>query len=428
VWLTVYRRVAGLRIASFAIFYVVVATVCCVLAATGKAKFTDLHVYRLGGEAALHGVNLYSLRYYGLPFSYPPFSGVIFAGVAPLPWAVAAALVTVASGLVLPVMLYLALRLPPLPSWLDQKNAWRLALAAAAAAIWLEPVRTTLGYGQIDLFLAVGILYDLTRPDAARVKGVSIGLAAGIKLIPAIFVIYLLFTRRFRAALTAAVAFMVTVAVGFVVMPASSAHFWNGTFLNPGRISPVQNPENQSLSGALARTLHTVNPGHIWLPLAVIVALIGLALATYAQRHGDEAAGFSLCAITGLLVSPISWTHHWVIAVPAVLIASFVIYRNKAGKPAARSLSIVALVGLLIIGWVRLARDTPGSQWLHLPMLSPVDSDIYVIAGLAALLFMCFGLIGEFSAAKPSARIHSDVKAAKREPHNPERPPPVAGT
>jgi alpha-1,2-mannosyltransferase len=362
------------------------AVACCLLAAFGQAKFTDLHVYRLGGEAVLHGGGLYGFRFAGLPFTYPPFAAVVFTVLAALPWAVAASVLTVASAVAVPVMLFLALRLQSAPSSiLAPGSAWRLALAVAAAAIWLEPVRTTLGYGQIDLFLAAGVLYDLRLPDSARSKGAVIGLAAGLKLTPLIFIGYLLVTRRYRAAVTAAAAFAATIAVGFAFLPADSAHYWDVTFLNPGRVSPVQNVENQSLMGALARTLHTAQVGYLWLPVAIVVALAGLALAVRAQRAGDEAAGFSLCAITGLLVSPISWTHHWVIAVPALLLAAVACYRSRAEHRAWANLGLAAIAAVAVIGWVRLAREVSGSDWLHLPMLGIVYSEVYVVAGLAAL-------------------------------------------
>jgi alpha-1,2-mannosyltransferase len=388
--------------------YVLSATACCVLAATGQAKFTDLHVYRMGGDALLHGGSLYGLHYAGLPFTYPPFAAIVFAVVAVLPWALAAALLTVGSAITLPVMLYLALRLPPVLSWLDSRDAWRLALAVAAAAVWLEPVRTTLGYGQVDLFLAAAVLYDLTLPDSVRRKGVATGLAAGFKLTPAIFVVYLLITRRYRAAGTAAAAFAATVAMGFVLMPGSSAYFWDATFLNPQRISPVQNDENQSLLGALARTLHTPYVGSLWLPLAILLALIGLALAARAQRRGDEGLGFSLCAITGLLISPISWTHHWVIAIPALLLVSIAIYRDKTRKPLARILGIVSIAVIAVIGWARLAREVPGSNWLHLSGRGIAYSEIYVLAGLVALAVAAYPVLAQCWAAHRSAfRPHS---------------------
>jgi alpha-1,2-mannosyltransferase len=369
-----------------ALLYVLSAVACCVLAARGRADFTDLHVYRLGGDAVLHGTSLYGFRYFRLAFTYTPFTALIFAPIAALPWVVPATLLTVATALVVPVMLYLALRLPPASSWLSPAGAWRLALAAGAAAIWLEPIRTTLGYGQIDVFIAAGILYDLTRPDGTRHKGIAIGLAAAFKLTPAIFVIYLLLARRYRAALTATITFLVTVAAGFAVLPRTSAHFWDITFLNPQRVSPVQNTENQSLFGALARTLHTQHVTAEWLPLAVVVAVAGLALAACAQRRGDEALGFSLCALTGLLISPISWTHHWVIVIPALLLAAVRLYQSDTGNRWVRMLGMAAIAVVAVIGWARLAREIPGTDWLNLSARGILYSELYVLAGLAALI------------------------------------------
>jgi alpha-1,2-mannosyltransferase len=386
----VRQRVAAWRIRVFVVLYALSATTACVLAAISKGRFVDQNVYRMGGEAVLHGASLYALHYQGLPFTYPPFAAVVFSVFALLPWVVETTLITAASAVILPVILYLVLRLPPVPSWLSQRDARRLALAAAAAAIWLEPVRTALGYGQIDLFLAAAVLYDLSLPDASRRRGIAIGLAAGIKLTPAIFVVYLLLTRRFRAAATAVAAFAATVAVGFAVMPSSSVHFWDGTFLNPTRISLVQDPQNESLLGAMSRTLHTSHVQHAWMPLALVIGLAGLVLAAGAQRRGNEAAGFCLCAITGLLISPISWTHHWVIAVPALLIAAITIYRDRARYPdlvhkrLLRGLGIVALGALAVIGWGRLVNLNEGI-WLHLSAFSIADTEIYVLAALITL-------------------------------------------
>ncbi|HVB44981.1 MAG TPA: glycosyltransferase 87 family protein [Streptosporangiaceae bacterium] len=380
--------------------YLLAAIVCCALAATGQAHFVDLHVYRMGGDAVLRGDaalpsqaaasggGLYSLRFAGLPFTYPPFAAVVFTALAAVPWTVAAAAVTAGSAAALIVLLYLALRLPPVSSWLDSRTAWRLALAVAVAAIWLEPVRTALGYGQIDLFLALGVLYDVALPDAARHKGAVIGIAAGIKLTPAIFAVYLLATRRYRAAAMAAAAFAATIAAGFAVLPASSARYWGAIFLNPRHVAPVQDAENQSLLGALARTMHTASVGFVWLPLALGTAALGLAVAARAHRTGNEALGFSACAVTGLLVSPISWTHHWVIAIPALLLAAVpVCRRHPADGVSGKVTGAVAVAAAAVLGWTRVARAAPGTGWLHLPAFGLARSLVYVVAGLVGLGF-----------------------------------------
>ncbi len=379
------ERAQALKPGLFLTAYLVSAGLCCVLAATGQARFTDLHVYRLGGDAVLHGLNLYQVRHAGLPFTYAPFAAVCFVVLTVLPWAAAAALLTIASAAALPFLLYAALRLPAGNLAFDRATAGRLALACASAAIWLEPARTTLGYGQIDLLLAAAVLADLGLAGY-RSQGLLTGLCAGLKLTPAIFIVYLLLTRRFRAAATATAAFAATVLLGFLIQPASSELFWNVTFVKPARISPVQNPENQSLLGVISRNLHTTHVVAIWLLCAVAVGCAGLAIAVRAQRRGHEALGFSICAVTGLLISPISWTHHWVIAIPALLIAAVWLYRHRAGWRRSRLIGAWAGLGAVAVaGWLGLARQVHGAYWLHLNLFHLAESELYVVAGLSAV-------------------------------------------
>ena len=371
--------------------YLASAAACCVLAARSSAHFADIGVYRMGGAAVLHGESLYRLRAGALPFTYPPFAAVALTVLAAISRDAAVALLTATSTVALPVMLYLALRLPRSGGSARQaaaagRLAWTVALAVAAAAIWLDPARATLGYGQVDIVLAAAVLYDLALPDTSRWKGAAIGLAAGIKLTPAIFAAYLLLTRRYRAAATAAAVFAGTVAAGFAVLPASSAWYWAGEFASPGRVSPVEDPENQSLLGVLSRTLHTANVLPLWLPLAAAVAVTGLALAAAAGRRGDEAADFSLCAVTGLLVSPISWTHHWVIAIPALLVAATAVSgARRAGKTAAARLGAAGIAAVAVIGWTRLAQATPASGWLAMPAPALACSAVYILIGVLTL-------------------------------------------
>ena len=370
------------------------------LASNGHAPFGDLHIYRAGGAAVLHGARLYDLRFaWNLGFTYPPFAALVFTAFAAMPWPVVPPVVTTISVVLLPVTFWLALRLPRGPrarrgprvpcaphgplGQLEDHRAATLALAAATAAVWLEPVRTNLAYGQINLVITALILYDLSRRDSARLKGAAIGLATGLKLTPAIFVLYLAATRRYRAAAVSAGTFSLTVLAGFAAAPSDSARFWAGTFVNPARIGRVENAANQSLRGALARVLHTANVQPWWLPAAVIVGLAGLGLAVAAARGGDEAAGFSLCAITALLVSPVSWSHHWVLAVPALLLCAVSGWRGRSRR------LIAAATVLAVAGWSRIIWQVPIGQGRHAELrLDPLQlgySDAYVAAGLAVL-------------------------------------------
>jgi alpha-1,2-mannosyltransferase len=197
--------------------------------------------------------------------------------------------------------------------------------------------------GEVNLILAALIGTDfLRRGDGGWWQGIGTGLAAGIKLTPLIFVIYLALTGRLRAAVTAVGIFAVTVAAGFIWLPARSRTFWlGGVFYDQTRIGNPANPSDQSLAGPVARL-----------------------------------AGFVCCAVTGLLVSPLSWTHHRVWAVPLLVWLTTAAWRRRSvtcGLAAAAA--AVVFAGFFPIPW-------PG----HPPRLGlMVASDQYVLYGLAVL-------------------------------------------
>jgi alpha-1,2-mannosyltransferase len=346
--------------------------------------FVDLTVYRYGGEAVLRGAHLYDLRFPGaLAFTYPPLTALTFTALTVPSPELLRPLLTGASLLLLPLMLGFALRLRPLDVSLGRDRAIRLALLASALAIWLEPVWTTLRYGQVDLLIGSLILYDLSRPDASRFKGAGVGLAVALKLTPAIFALYLLLSRRVRAAVVCACVFLATVALGFVLVPGDSRAYWGGAFLDSGRVGRIENAANQSLRGAFARLAHSTDVQTVWLCAAVVIALAGLTLAARAGRRGDDVQGVSLCALTGLLVSPISWSHHWVLAVPALMLLAMDAWRRRAPVVlgAAAAVAIVAL--LHMIWWVPVNR--PRHSELHLNLIQILYADAYVAIAILAL-------------------------------------------
>lgn len=288
-------------------------TALCVLQ---RAPMADALVYRAEGEAVLHGGDLYgfTVTEWRLPATYPPFAAVLFVPATWIPVPAMKAAFVAGNVLLLARLVVLSARLAGRTVRAPQ------VCAATALALWLEPVFQTVLFGQINLALACLVLGDLTRPPGARAKGLALGVAAGIKLTPAVFVVHLLLTGRRREAATAMAGFAGTVALGAVLLPAASAEFWTGGLFETGRVGKVWIVDNQSLPGLIARAAGDAAPGPAWaLPVAVVAAA-GLWAAARATR---ERHGILLAAGTALLVSPISWSHHWVWCVPllAVLLA-----------------------------------------------------------------------------------------------------------
>jgi alpha-1,2-mannosyltransferase len=375
--------------------YVLSAAGCALATVTSRAAFGDLSIYTAGGAAVLHGTPLYQLRFaFGLRFTYPPFAALLFAPLDWLPVTAGRVLVTAATVLALPVTAYLVLRLPGPAGQrrpLGRDQAVQLALAFSAAAIWLEPERTNLKYGQVNVFLTTMVLLDLAwleRSRNPRFGGALIGIAAGIKLTPAIFAVYLLATRRYRAAAMAGAAFAGTVAVAFAFVPSDAARYWDLSFLDPAHVGRIQNVANQSLLGALARVLHTLAVGSAWLPVAAAVAVAGIVLAARVGRAGQAAQAFALCAVTSLLVSPISWSHHWVLAVPALVVPLTAATSRWPSRSAALGLAAVAVIA--VAGWTGIIWRVPigGGHYaeLNLTPLQLMAADAYVLAGLGVLV------------------------------------------
>src|SRR3984885_1562932 len=306
-------------------------------------RHIDTAVYRAGGIAARNQpAMLYALKLgvAKLPFTYTPFAALLFAAgsaVSFATWQVALAVLTIG---LLPVVAYLSLGLAGRPAGLARAAA---AFAIAAVGLWLEPVAMTLFFGQINLVLLALVVGDLALPDRIKGKGIGIGLAAGIKLTPLIFIPYLLFTRRVRAAAVSALTFAVTVGLGFALLPHASAVYWGGQITRPG--SKPFHLDNQSLNGVILRLTHAGPDAHAyWLVAAVVVGIAGLATSILASRRGHELLGLVACAATGLLVSPVTWSHHYVYVVPALVLAAY--GPRRLGY---RILGAVLVVGLF--GW-----------------------------------------------------------------------------
>jgi alpha-1,2-mannosyltransferase len=226
-------------------------------------------------------------------------------------------------------------------------------------------VQRALYLGQVELVLMALVVWDLCQPDRRRWKGAATGIAAGIKLVPLLFIAYLLLTRRFRQAAVAAGTFVVTVIIGFIAQPSASVTYWlDGEFFQAGRTGFVGVAQNQSLRGIMTRLIGSVN-GTVapWLLVALVVGLAGLAAAVILDRHGHTFAGLMAAALTALLISPISWDHHWVWIAPGLaLIVDVAVRAGRAGatRPRAAWYALAAAVLIVFASWPDFWSKTAG--------------------------------------------------------------------
>jgi alpha-1,2-mannosyltransferase len=360
----------------------------------------DLRVYAQAGLLARHNpADLYSWQLSPVVrFTYPPFAALVFAVVSVLPAVVLHWAMTAASGAALAVT-----------GWLTfTALGWRgrdritASLVLTALTLWTEPVLRALELGQIELLLMALIAWDLCQPDHRTVKGIGIGLAAGIKLVPLIFIPYLLICGRRRQATTAAATFAATAAVGFAVLPQASATWWlTGYFLRANKAGGVPSLVNQSLFALIARAMGGASQAtSVWLAAAAVTAVAGLAAAAALHRSGRPVAGWIVCALTGVLVSPISWDHHWVWIVPVlILLADRAVRARRVARWG--YLAAFAAVAGVFGGWPGHWTGPDGLvphglvgffvgahtsyQLFHLHGLQVIGWNLFVLAGLLML-------------------------------------------
>jgi alpha-1,2-mannosyltransferase len=362
----------------------------------------DLGIYRDATQAFLDGLPVYDLRFaLDLPYTYPPVTLPLLAPFAGLDQ-------TTALYVLMAISLAAILATVGFAGGLmgHRGAAGRLgtALAVTGLALWLEPVSQNLGLGQVNAVLMLLVVADLALPDRVRVKGIGVGIATACKLVPGIFVVYLLVTRRFRAAVVACCAFVGMTLIGFVAAPGESTAYWfHALFLDSTRVSGALGPSyvaNQSLRGLALRSFgETTGAAVFWVISALVVTVAGLALAVLAHRRGEEAVAVTAVAFTALLVSPVSWSHHWVWVVVLLPLLVDVVLRMQGWRQVLAA-GLAPLWTMMLLMWPLQAREGQprepnGLIWVanrHDQPLHWLGENGYVLAVLGTMTLAAWGL------------------------------------
>lgn len=286
----------------------------------------DLEVYRFGIDALLRGGDLYgplplTANDISLPFLYPPFAALLLMPFALVPWVVAWPSLILLSALSIGVTLFVTAK----ALWPSGGTAGAVSVASAALplAFLLEPVYSTIDYGQVNLLLMALVAVDCLLPRTRWPRGMLVGIAAAIKLTPAAFVVFFLLRGDRRAAGVAAATGIVATLLSFAILPETSLRFWRD---NPTSVmSGAPFYTNQTFLVVLVRAgldgpLRTV----LWLLMAAVM----LAVMAPVIRRASAPLALVTTAAVALLASPTSWSHHWVWVVPGVLVAAATAWRT----------------------------------------------------------------------------------------------------
>ena len=387
------------------------------------------------------------------PFTYPPFGAW---SLSPLTWfdyETAARLMIMAIALQTAVIVALIGRSLGL-SW---GSAFAIApWAAILVQQCLEPFNQSVGFAQVNTAMMALVMIDVAAPDSWKGRGVASGLAAAIKLTPAIAILIFLLRRQWRSAITMVATSLTVTLLSWIISPSESARFFFDAMWDPQRAGDAYYTSNQNLKGFVARAL----PENAWsITWAITVALalvaaIWLCLRIQAaatsvvtsRSASDDAAPGPLNAAVptapaapatgpaapasdaakpaasdavaapnavatspaspvlpenlatlltaavimtlGLLVSPITWSHHWVWGLATVVVLIVVALRLKS----------LALMGTALVQGVLLIMAPhwwfPYGQVneLHWNVAEQLVGSSYTLAAIASGVALAWAL------------------------------------
>ncbi|GAB3289625.1 glycosyltransferase family 87 protein [Parasphingorhabdus pacifica] len=339
----------------------------------------DYQVYRWAVETWLSGGDIMNdapTTSIGtvLPWVYPPFALLPLMPLALLPFLAGLLTLYGLNLATLCAVMYLVVR----RMWpaVGERGALAVSFAFLPWTLFLEPVYSTFGLGQVNLLLMGLVALDCLVTSPRWPRGTLVGIAAAIKLTPAVFLLFFLARRDYRASATVVVTGAFGTFLGFVLNMEAAVEYWFGT--GPaGGISGSTFHTNQSVLGGLARL---DLPAPVEMSIWGLVCVILTVLAVGVLRRADAVQAMSVVGLLGLLLSPTSWSNHWVWVVPGVLtmLGCALMLRSKGWFAAT-----VVTTTIGVFGSFRLAPaqdPLSWSAWHH------VVGNAYLLLGVVLLV------------------------------------------
>lgn len=425
----------------------------------------DVYVYWYALNNWFSGNSLYD--WYALPdykmypFTYPPFGAWALSPLTWFDYETAARLMIMA----------IALQTAVIVALIGRSLGWSWG-SAFAIAPWaaivieqcLEPFNQSVGFAQVNTAMMALVMIDVAAPDSWKGRGVASGLAAAIKLTPAIAILIFLLRRQWRSAITMVATSLAVTLLSWVISPGESTRFFFDAMWDPQRAGDAYYTSNQNLKGFVARALPENTWSIAWaitVALALVAAVwlclriqaaatsvvtphsayddaapgplnaaapatgatVSAASAALAAPAGDavELAASDTVASAdvttpsavatspaspalpenlatlltaavimtlGLLVSPITWSHHWVWGLASVVALIAVALRLKSAPLAALALAQGALFIMAPHWWFPYGQVNE----LHWSVVKQLVGSSYTLAAIASGVALAWAL------------------------------------
>jgi len=394
-----------------------VAVGCALVWWAASVHSLDFNVYRagaraflgLGGSAQLYDEKLWNIAGDAwLPFTYPPFAVLLFLPYALMPAGMGAHIHSVILLMSLLAVVHLIItRSKGITGLLQRWTDWRAAVLLGLIVVLIGmsgPWREGLSFGQINAALMAILLADLLGARKLGLpRGLLTGLAAGVKLTPLALGLFFLAQRDVRALFWMAAGFFGSVAVGFIISTEGSVYYWTEALWTASRVGTVDDMYNATLRSF---TLHLGLPEHtataLWAALSLAAVAAGYAAVRRLLAASEQLAAVGVAALVMLIISPISWYHHWVwfiLLLPALIsppehVSRLARRRMRAGAAGLYALFITSSYTMILVYFGRIQGHGP---WWMEPL-----SSIWLFAAIAAAATITKG-------ARPSLRTPSDA-------------------
>lgn len=363
----------------------------------------DLKIYYNAVRYWLDGNSLYDYSQpdpvnISLGFTYPPIAAIVMVPMALLPIGVVVVVTFLAIIVCNTVLAYLYTR-----ERISLPRFQMLIVSGVVSALsfCLLPIGQNVGFGQINIFLALLVVADvlvLGRRNS-RWFGVGIGLAMAIKLTPGIFLLYLVLSKKWRALAVSIAAGVAAVILAGIFSFSDSVKYYTQLIWDSDRVGFLDNTTNQSINGIIARFMSPELPSRaIWMVCSVaMVGLVGWRIKKAVDQH-DTLAALTLTGLLGILVSPVSWLHHVVWVLPAGIIVAFYLCSipghnaDHASRPTTRDIvGIAALTATGLFVWLintRLFFDLPDTNYSQLGLLKILAGSLQCLWTIAAVMVL----------------------------------------
>jgi alpha-1,2-mannosyltransferase len=331
----------------------------------------DFHIYYGAVKAAGHQ-SLYDYKhaYRDLGFTYPSFAAFVVRPFTLLPetmaehaWLIVGVIAAVAA------LIPLAARLP----W-RHRDPWGSAALLTALFIWCGPIFLTLRIGQINTIVALLITIDvLLLARNSAFTGVGVGVATAVKLVPGVGLLLYVVAKRWNAVLMAIGAGAVATLCALLAWPTDTVRFFTTELWATDRVGRL----DSNLNNSVRRVIEWLPLGDslkslLWLIVVVVVVVVALGRMRRSVQAGHAWVGMLIAMCVSYVVSPITWSHHQVLLLPAAALWGMHCWR-VAGQRAAAGARWAQPAAFVVIGVMVWAMWDPagGGQgwWTSIPRL-----------------------------------------------------------